>query len=300
MLFNGLEFKNSKKLHMNSLQKSNVFVPPYRQCQKCLKLLAEMHLIQGEQYFYCRSCQVYTRWSYKTQLKNSQLLLSQMEKLILIFLDNKSPKDAYDILHYYFVNEPIGLKTIRKYFITFCTLILDFYNEELSSLLLSGDVEIDETHLFKEKKSYAPHRHYKLSSVWLFGAKQRSNANFFIMPLKNRKEENLIPIIRKHIKLGSTIFSDSFAVYVNNNQKISKLEKYGFVHFFINHKLEFVSQVAQDIHTNSIESLWKDVKVDLKKSKNTSKYMLTVARFYFRKNLNKEAQIRVLAKKLCL
>jgi len=115
--------------------------------------------------------------------------------------------------------------------------------------------------------------------------------------LKNRKEENLIPIIRRHIKLGTTVYTDSFSVYVNNYQKISKLEKYGFPHYFINHKLEFVSQVAKDIHTNSIESLWNDVKCDLKKSRNTSKYILTVARYYFRKNLNKEDQIRIIMKK---
>jgi len=94
------------------------------------------------------------------------------------------------------------------------------------------------------KKSHQlPHRNYKFSSVWLFGAKQRKSSDFFMIPLKNRKEENLIPIIRRHIKLGTTIYTDSFSVYVNNYQKISKLEKYGFPHYFINHKLEFVSQV---------------------------------------------------------
>ena len=96
----------------------------------------------------------------------------------------------------------------------------------MSYILLQNDVEIGETHLFREKKSSAPHRHYKLSSLWIFGAKQRNSNKFFLFPLKNRKEDVLIPIIRKHIKIGSNIYSDSFAVYVNNKTKESKLQRF--------------------------------------------------------------------------
>ena len=96
----------------------------------------------------------------------------------------------------------------------------------MNYILLENEVEIDESHLFREKKSSAPHRHYKLSSVWIFGAKQRNSSKFFIIALKNRKEETLIPLIRKHIKIGSTIYSDSFSVYVNNKTKQSKLQRY--------------------------------------------------------------------------
>jgi len=274
------------------------FFPQSHLCLKCKKEVFEIHLIQGDRHFYCRKCEIYTRWNEETQLQKCYLKQSQVEKLLLMFLDNKTPKEAFNILQYSFVNDPISLNTVKNYFLRFCNLVYDYYDEVLSSILLCGEVEIDETHLFREKKSSAPHRRYKYSSVWLFGAKQRKSSNFFLIPLKNRKEENLIPIIRKHIKLGTTIYTDSFSVYVNNHQKISKLEKYGFSHYFINHKLEFVSQVAIDIHTNSIESLWNDVKCDLKKSRNTSKYMFTIARYYFRKTLKKEDQIRLLMKKI--
>jgi len=129
-------------------------------------------------------------------------------------------------------------------------------------MLLENEVEIDETHLFREKKSSAPHRGYKLSSIWLFGMKQRNSSKFFVIPVEDRKEETLIPIIRRHVKARSTIYSDSFAVYVNNYQKESKLSKYEFIHYFINHKLEFVSSISHEIHTNSIESLWSLIKKD--------------------------------------
>ena len=96
----------------------------------------------------------------------------------------------------------------------------------MNHLLLEKEVEIDESHLFREKKSSTPHRQYKHGHIWLFGAKERNSSKFFIIALKNRTEATLIPIIRKHIKIGSTIYSDSFSVYVNNNRKESKLQKY--------------------------------------------------------------------------
>jgi len=139
-------------------------------------------------------------------------------------------------------------------------------------------------HLYYEKKSSASHRHYKLSSICKFGFKQRDNSKFVLIPLKQRTEEILIPLIRKHAKIKSTIYSDSFSVYVNNYKKESKLAPYGFVHYFVNHKIEFVSEVSNLIHTNSIESLWSQLKKDLKKHRTTwSKYHLAIARFYFQK-----------------
>ena len=75
-----------------------------------------------------------------------------------------------------------------------------------------------------------------------------------------------------------------------------KIDRYGFVHFFINHKLEFVSQVSKEIHTNTIENLWSHVKRDLKRTRITSKYMLAIARFYFHRTLSKEEQMSLLIK----
>ena len=43
------------------------------------------------------------------------------------------------------------------------------------------------------------------------------------------------------------------------------------MHYFINHKLEFVSQMTKEIHTNTIENLWKLVKKDLRRTNTTSK-----------------------------
>ena len=120
----------------------------------------------------CELSSAHTIWNEGTKLQNSKLLHTQLEKLIILFLDKKSPKDACDFLNYDFVDEHLNINTVRRYFTIFCEITLDFYQEEMDYMLLENEVEIDETHLFREKKSSAPHRGYKLSSIWLFRMKQ--------------------------------------------------------------------------------------------------------------------------------
>jgi len=63
------------------------------------------------------------------------------------------------------------------------------FEKQMEYMLLEKEIEIDETYLFREKKSSAPHRPYKLSSIWLFGLKQRNNNKFLLIPLKQRTEK---------------------------------------------------------------------------------------------------------------
>jgi len=64
----------------------------------------------------------------------------------------------------------------------------------MTHTLLENDVKIDKNHIFREEKSSAPHRKYKFSSIWLFGAKQRNSTKFILIPLKDRKEETFIQL----------------------------------------------------------------------------------------------------------
>jgi hypothetical protein len=204
-------------------------------------------------------------WYHNSVLGNMNISFSQLEKLITIFLDNKSAKDAYDILGYDFVNEKLNIKTARRYFSIFSEITLNYYQQRLSTEMLDGDIELDETYLFKEKKSFAGHRAYKLRSVWLFGMRKRNSPNFLIIPMTSREESTIHLTILKHVKRYSKIYTDSFAAYVNNHTKLSKLIQYDYNHVFVNHRIEFVSSLFSEIHTNRIENLWKLVKGDLKK-----------------------------------
>ena len=56
-----------------------------------------------------------------------------------------------------------------------------------------------------------------------------------MIPVHNRKESTLIPIIKKWIKPGSIIHSDYWKAY-------SKLSKVVYTHVTVNHSKEFVNK----------------------------------------------------------
>ena len=73
---------------------------------------------------------------------------------------------------------------------------------------------------------------------------------------------------------------------------------YGYCHHFVNHRIEFVNQIFDDIHTNGIESLWSELKNFIRQTNTKTLYFLTIARFYFHKTLSQEQQIKILVRGL--
>jgi len=74
--------------------------------------------------------------------------------------------------------------------------------------------------------------------------------------------------------------------------------EYMYLHSYVNHSIEFISLVLSEVHTNSIESLWKDVKYELKRSKTKKNFMYFVAKFYFMKSVKKVEKIKIIAEGL--
>ena len=96
--------------------------------------------------------------------------------------------------------------------------------------------------------------------VWIFGLIERDTNRLILFPVDDRSKDTLVPIIRKFVKLGTTIYSDSWSSYLT-------LNKEGFKHFTVCHKQNF-KQVYEEIttkekvevHTNRIEGAWKHAK----------------------------------------
>ena len=76
-----------------------------------------------------------------------------------------------------------------------------------------------------------------------------------MIPVDNRKESTLIPIINKWIKPGSIIHSDCWKAY-------SKLSELGYTHVTVNHPKEFVNKSSAAC-TYSIESDWRYAKLQM-------------------------------------
>jgi len=275
-------------------------IPQYKVCPICQNLMTEVKIISEIQYFTCHSCFQLTKWNASTILENAKISTLTIEKLLILFLDNKTAYEAHNVLKYNFVNDRLNLKTVYRYFELFNTIVHDYVSLKMQSMMLVGEVELDETHLFKEKKSKAPSRQYKNSSQWLFGMRQRGTSAFIVIPIRERDKGTLELLILKHIKISSKIYSDCYSVYVNNRvtPKTSNLQKYGYIHAFVNHRVEFVSAMFNTIHTNTIESLWKEIKNFLRKTRCTSKFLFSIYRYYFTKELSKTMQFEILIKYL--
>ena len=77
----------------------------------------------------------------------------------------------------------------------------------------------------------------------------------FVNVVPNRTRATLLPIIQNRIVVGSTIYSDTWAPYFTLNQ-------HGYEHAMVNHSVEFVTD--DGVHTQEIESLWNQIKAEIK------------------------------------
>lgn len=98
----------------------------------------------------------------------------------------------------------------------------------------------------------------------IFGTVQRKG-ELRAEPVENVKSLTIMPIIRRNVKIGSTIMTDEFLSY-------NRLQQEGYKHFTVNHgHKEYVSGSA---HVNNMESFWSHLKRGLEAvyihvSKNT-------------------------------
>ena len=114
---------------------------------------------------------------------------------------------------------------------------------------LSGHVEIDETYIGgKSKEMGRPGPKSKKTAV--FGMVERGG-DVMTHVVPNTKKDTLLPLVKKHVKKGSTISSDDLPSY-------RSLPKHGFKHGRVKHQNE---QWRNGIHyTNAIEGYWSQLK----------------------------------------
>ena len=63
----------------------------------------------------------------------------------------------------------------------------------------------------------------------------------------------------ENIPTASTIISDKLSTYVNIRRDESRLDPYGYTHYWVNHKT-FVDEFQRFINTNSIERSWRSLR----------------------------------------
>lgn len=109
-------------------------------------------------------------------------------------------------------------------------------------------VEIDESKFGKRKY----HRGRRVDGTWVFGGVERDTGRIFMVPVKKRSANYLVPIIQHFILPGTTIVSDCWKAY-------GGLSSMGFDHLTVNHSISFKDPVTGE-HTNTIEGSWRHAK----------------------------------------
>lgn len=112
----------------------------------------------------------------------------------------------------------------------------------------------------------------------------------------NRSRETLLPIITQIVEQGSTIYSDFWSSYWNLRTlpKQSYLEPHGYHHFGVNHSKRFVNSYNRQIHTNTIERLWKSLKELTRTQRPKKKLEYFISWYIFESMVPKKERIAVI------
>jgi len=214
-----------------------------------------------------------------------------------IFHNMRISFSAFNLILYYYVagfpthqihtivkpliNQVPSLKTIKRYTGIFRSLIHVFIQRYLLTLKLPGPVEIDEACLYRIRKGN--NGRLVKNIFWVFGLKCRTTKKIIVYPVVLRTKDILIPFVRLHVPQGSTIYSDRFSSYFNNQRALphSHLAQYGYRHFGINHSQHFVSEISRSIHTNTIERAWRSLKEKFKHNKPRIEIDQYISEFMF-------------------
>ena len=84
-----------------------------------------------------------------------------------------------------------------------------------------------------------------------------------------RDAATLLPLIQRHVRPGTTIWSDEWAAYRRVQQLPSVTQ-----HQTVNHSIEFVNP-ATGVQTQAIESYWNCVNTKFKRMKGVQETMLS-------------------------
>ena len=205
---------------------------------------------KDEEIWRCRKSHTVVKGNYKHTMKDVKLTIHHESWLV----DSKLQLQYIVELMYlwsqsFSVDEIMPeLKLLKKtvvewanFFREACfTTIID------SSEKISGNgvqVEIDES-------KFGMHKYYRghcVEGQWVFGGcKKYNKQKVFMIPVKDGKQNTLIPLIQKCIHPGSIIHSDCWKSY-------NKLPKLGYTHDTVNHSKEFLNKENASSR-NGIES----------------------------------------------
>ena len=213
-------------------------------CPKCKKQ-GKFHRIKKIPAYSCQWCGHHIHPMVDTPFQDSQTSLQKWFYAMYLFTTSRHGVPAKELQRQLGVTYKCAWRIgheIRKYM-----------GKVDGDAPLSGHVEIDETWVggVKEGKGTG---HAKASKTIVLGMVQRDGkAMTAIIP--NIKTKTILPIVKRHVKKGSTISTDEWYAY-------RTLPAEGYNHGTVEHGMK---QYVKGIHhTNRIEGFWSHLKRAIK------------------------------------
>ena len=248
-------------------------------CQRPCSIVRDVSL-QDKEIFQCKRFR--KRYSIRTNsfFQKSKLSLQILLTIIFWFSNGCSVNECEKLL-----GNSVTTKTIIQWF-NYCRDICTTWLA-LHPPMFDGTVNVlnvDETAIGGKRK-YHKGRIPKTKTKWLFGIVDHTNHKCLVEFIDDRKHESIIPVISRHIRQGSTIYSDGARVY-------KCLTNMGFNHLSVVHKNYLVDPVT-GVHTNYIENLWSNLKAVLKSKRGSQGKMLEghLDEFMYRYNRKHDGEI---------
>ena len=126
---------------------------------------------------------------------------------------------------------------------------------------IGGEVEIDETCLCKNKYGKGALLASQLRHLWIVGFIERRTKKRYMSRVYRRNIKYMDKLMVSILAPGCTIYTDKFRTYQNFITRNPDLVQ---SHKSINHKQNFVDPKDKSIHTQTIESNWKQAKKAIK------------------------------------
>ncbi|KAG0423670.1 hypothetical protein DMUE_6132, partial [Dictyocoela muelleri] len=123
-------------------------------------------------------------------------------------------------------------------------------NQQIGGLHENGEpkiVEIDESLFFKRKYD----RGRVVEGQWYVGGVEKGTKNAFLVPVFDRSAQTMARVIYENVLPGSIIMTDEWKAY---DRAMRDMPEY--LHYTVNHSINFVNPYDSNIHTQTIEGFW--------------------------------------------
>src|SRR3989344_473724 len=210
-------------------------------CPKCKKI-ANWSRVAGRKTYACSWCGTHVSPTAGTIFHKSETPLMHWFYAIFLMSQSKNGVAAKEIERLVGVTYKCAwrmMHQIRKLM-------------EQGPSLFDGTVEADETYVGGKRRGKRGRGASGKTPV--FGIVKREG-QVFAKAVPNVKASTVMPLIREHVRIGSTVMTDEFAIY-------NKSKKNGYKHKRVNHGSgQYVrSGRPEKIHTNTIEGFWSQLK----------------------------------------